>query len=188
MVLSAALFAWLDLASPASRFAGCAPLPGDVIPLQALESSLALAHSPRAHCDCLAATRGMDPPPPCAISQTTGRTDARFDGRTRNRCDRWRVAIDGEPPVVAAVRISTDFTFVSYPSLPAEFYFATTNARRIWHLLVSRRRRKALAVDSHEQVGFSRQDRKALGCTERCTHLATAPTATWPTEKWPDLI
>src|SRR6266850_2295769 len=72
VVLSAALFAWLNLVSPASRFAGCAALLGDVLPLQALESSLALAYSPGANGDGLAAARRMDPPSPCAISPTIG--------------------------------------------------------------------------------------------------------------------
>src|SRR5688500_505760 len=115
MVLPAALFAWLDLASPASRFAGRPALPGNVLSVQALESRLALAHSPRADGDGLAAAGRMDAPPPRAISPTIGRGFQALAGTSRDRGDRWGVVIGGESPAVTAVRISADSTFVSYP-------------------------------------------------------------------------
>src|SRR5262249_8242665 len=65
LALRAALFACVDLETPPGGSARRARVPGDVVPLQALEQVLAFSHPTRAHVYRVAsARRAVTPPPP----------------------------------------------------------------------------------------------------------------------------
>src|SRR5262245_24582714 len=83
MVLPAAVFARLHLASPARGLARGAAVSRDVVSLQALEPDLALAHSLSPHRADLAAADRAQPPETSAISRSTR-------ARSRHECDGHR--------------------------------------------------------------------------------------------------
>src|SRR5262249_20093882 len=72
LVLPAALLPRFDLAATARGLARGPPLPGHVVPVQAVEPPLAPVDPAPAHCARLATRGGGDPTPPPAIPTPPG--------------------------------------------------------------------------------------------------------------------
>ena len=71
-MLRSPVFAPLDLAAATARLAGRAPLSGDVLPLQAIESVLAPADPPSADRTGLASAGGIDATEALAVPSPAG--------------------------------------------------------------------------------------------------------------------